>query len=90
MNLIFTDLIKESSHIALKLRLGKNVEAGLEIVSLLEKIVKISSTTTPEVQQQVKFVMSQILKCQERHDWIGLADYLQYELAHLLNQFEIK
>lgn len=83
-----TMLINEANAIALKLRLGKNVEAGLDIVSLLEKVVKISATTSHELQQQVKFIITQILHCQESQDWLGLADYLQYELVYLLGNIK--
>lgn len=82
--------IVAANQTASKLRLGKNVEASLELVDLLDDVVSQLIGSAPELQQQIKYVISQILQCQERQDWLGLADYLQYELVHLLNQFRIK
>lgn len=74
---------KDANNLALKVRLGHNVEAGLMLVTYLEQLVAVYPKFPVEQQRQFQSILSAMLACQERQDWIGLADYLEYELQQL-------
>ncbi len=73
----------EGNALALQFRLGHNVEAGLMLVTYLEQLVTVYPKFPVEQQRQFQSILSAMLACQERQDWIGLADYLEYELQQL-------
>ncbi|MDD2840800.1 MAG: hypothetical protein PHD18_00100 [Tolumonas sp.] len=73
----------EANDLALKIRLGHNVEAGLMLVTYLEQLITVYPKFPVEQQRQFQSILSAMLACQERQDWIGLADYLEYELQQL-------
>ena len=83
MNTSILQWQKEANDLALKIRLGHNVEAGLMLVTYLEQLVAVYSQFPAEQQRQFQSILSAMLACQERQDWIGLADYLEYELQQL-------
>ncbi|HEN8712256.1 TPA: hypothetical protein U8203_002271 [Pseudomonas putida] len=62
------------------LRLGRDVEAGLRMLELFDAVV-------PRVDPRAgAVVMQAMLDAQQRQDWLALADYLEYELLHLIEQ----
>ncbi|MFJ4195812.1 MULTISPECIES: hypothetical protein [unclassified Pseudomonas] len=65
-------------------RLGRDVEAALEMVDVFEKAQRLMVGATAENQQGWMQVLTRILACQERQDWLGLADYMECELVDLL------
>lgn len=69
-------------------RLGRDVEAALTMVEVFERAQLRLSTASADVQQMWAQVLTQMLDCQERQDWLGLADYMQYELAELLESVQ--
>ena len=77
---------KDANNLALKVRLGHNVEAGLMLVTYLEQLVAVYPKFPVEQQRQFQSILSAMLICQERQDWIGLADYLEYELQQLFTE----
>ena len=77
---------KDANNLALKVRLGHNVEAGLMLVTYLEQLVAVYPKFPVEQQRQFQSILSAMLVCQERQDWIGLADYLEYELQQLFTE----
>jgi hypothetical protein len=83
MNFLIHQWQKEANDLALKIRLGHNVEAGLMLVTYLEQLVTVYPKFPVEQQRQFQSILSAMLACQERQDWIGLADYLEYELQQL-------
>lgn len=83
MNFLIHQWQKEANDLALKIRLGHNVEAGLMLVTYLEQLVAVYPKFPAEQQRQFQSIISAMLACQERQDWIGLADYLEYELQQL-------
>ncbi|MCP2006019.1 hypothetical protein M976_01936 [Buttiauxella ferragutiae ATCC 51602] len=66
-------------------RLGLALDAALELPPLMKSLVPLLPALPPATQQQLPQIMSAILACQEREDWLGLADWLEYELLHLLS-----
>ena len=89
MNTSILQWQKEGNDLALKIRLGHNVEAGLMLVTYLEQLVAVYSQFPAEQQRQFQSILSAMLACQERQDWIGLADYLEYELQQLFTELNI-
>ena len=62
-------------------RLGRDVEAALTMVDVFEQAQQCLASASVEAWAQV---LMQMLDCQERQDWLGLADYMEYELVELL------
>lgn len=68
---------------AQQFRLGKEAEASKRLrtcIDLLESELKKLKDTSA-----ISNIMPLMLAAQERQDWLGLADYLEYELAYILN-----
>ncbi|MEJ5058241.1 MULTISPECIES: hypothetical protein [unclassified Pseudomonas] len=65
-------------------RLGRDVEAALSMVDVFEEAYTLVLSAPQDVQQSWTGVLTQMLACQERQDWLGLADFLEYELVELL------
>ena len=65
-------------------RLGRDVEAALTMVDVFEQAHQSLSSASVDIQQAWAQVLMQMLDCQERQDWLGLADYMEYELFELL------
>ncbi len=65
-------------------RLGRDVEAALTMVDVFEKTQQCLSSASVDVQQAWARVLGQMFECQERQDWLGLADYMEYEVLDLL------
>ncbi|EJM24526.1 MULTISPECIES: hypothetical protein [Pseudomonas] len=65
-------------------RLGRDVEAALAMVDVFE--VAQQSLLSAGAQKQLAWaqLLTQMLECQERQDWLGLADFMEYELIQLL------
>lgn len=64
-------------------RLGLHVESALQLPDLVEQALH---TIPSEQHRDVVAIVSALLACQERHDWLGLADWLEGELAILLSE----
>lgn len=65
-------------------RLGRDVEAALNMVDLFDEAQRLFAQMSQEVQQAWALMLRQMLACQERQDWLGLADFMEYELIELL------
>jgi hypothetical protein len=65
-------------------RLGRDVEAALDMVDVFEGAQHLLMSASPDIQQSWAQVLTQMLDCQERQDWLGLADFMEYELIRLL------
>ncbi len=65
-------------------RLGRDVEAALVMVDVFEGAQQALMSASTDIQQSWAGVLTQILECQERQDWLGLADFMEYELSELL------
>ncbi|MBV4475756.1 hypothetical protein N8H74_20510 [Pseudomonas sp. B2M1-30] len=67
-------------------RLGRDVEAALTMVEVFEGAQQWLVSASAEVRQSWAQVLTQMLDCQERQDWLGLADFMEYELIDLLER----
>lgn len=65
-------------------RLGRDVEAALTMVDVFEQAQLCLASAAEKVQLEWAQVLMQMLDSQERQDWLGLADYMEYELVELL------
>lgn len=65
-------------------RLGRDVEAALNMVDLFDEAQRLFARAPWDVQQAWALMLRQMLACQERQDWLGLADFMEYELIELL------
>lgn len=65
-------------------RLGRDVEAALVMVDVFGGAQQALMSASTDVQQAWATLLTQILECQERQDWLGLADFMEYELIELL------
>lgn len=65
-------------------RLGRNVEAAMDMVELFTSLMPRFAQGPEALQQQWLCLLQAMLDRQEAHDWLGLADYLEYELVELL------
>ncbi len=69
-------------------RLGRDVEAALTMVDLFDEAQQLLATVPQDVQLHWAQLLTQMLACQERQDWLGLADFMEYELIDLLQSVQ--
>ncbi|MGG2020937.1 hypothetical protein AB1J88_12970 [Pseudomonas sp. S8] len=67
-------------------RLGRDVEAALDMVEVFEGAQQLLMSAPATVQQDWALVLTQMLDRQERQDWLGLADWMEYELIEVLQK----
>lgn len=65
-------------------RLGRDVEAVGGMVELFEPIQLRVDSAPVSVQQEWAQLLGLMLACQETQNWLGLADYLEYEMLDWL------
>lgn len=70
-------------------RLGRDVEAALTMVDVFDEAQRLLSTAPRDIQLKWAQLLTQMLACQERQDWLGLADYMEYELVELLESVQL-
>jgi hypothetical protein len=76
--------IEECRQCAGLFRLGRDVEAALTMVDVFEGAQRLLLAAPADIQQDWALVLGQMLDCQARQDWLGLADFIEYELIELL------
>lgn len=79
-----TYCLKQCRDTAALFRLGRDVEAALSMVDVFENAQQCLASASAATQQQWAQVLVQMFECQERQDWLALADYMEYELVTLL------
>ena len=80
------ELKREALRIAHQLRLGQDVQAQLDMVVLAERLAGFADGEQGEGMAAWVGWINQATACQETQDWLGLADYLEYELLDLLDR----
>jgi len=65
-------------------RLGRDVEAALDMVEVFDAAQGVLEGASQESRQQWTQLLTCMLACQESQDWLGLADWMEYELVVLL------
>ena len=84
MSTPYTELHLRSQQAAEQFRLCHDIEASLALVDIVETMAALCVHLTALEQQRFAQLLKAILACQERQDWLGLADYLAWEWADLL------
>lgn len=67
-----------------ELRCGRHAEAAVSLQQLIPRFMDRMGSIPDELSGQFQAALATALAAQERGDWIGLADELQYKLAKLL------
>ncbi|PKQ75051.1 hypothetical protein AOX56_20220 [Aeromonas sobria] len=70
-------LITRIRALAHQFRLGQSLAASQTLPGLLQEALTAQGSLPPDL-------IASLLHSQERQDWLGLADYLEYELVHTL------
>lgn len=76
------NLQQECTSLAKRLRLGHSVESMLILPGLIEQVLVGLPLSR---HAQATRIVAAMLACQEHHDWLGLADWLESELIGLLD-----
>ncbi len=74
----------ELTALAHQFRLGLNMSACLRLPDVLLGLMPVVGSLSDTHGQKYEWIVGQILNCQMQHDWLGLADYLEYDLVELL------
>ena len=74
---MINSLITRITALAHQFRLGQSVAASQILPVLLQEVFTEQGSLPPDL-------IASLLYSQERQDWLGLADYLEYELVHIL------
>lgn len=85
MSNVYRALYQQSLDTARLFRLCHDIEGGLALVALLESVAARHGEFTAAQQVELARLIKAILACQERQDWLGIADYLEWELRQLLS-----
>ena len=80
----YAALRERSQQTAAQFQLCHDIEGALALVELVESMLALSASFTPAEQLEFARLVKAILACQERQDWLGLADYLAWEWADML------
>lgn len=78
-------IASQLTQLAQQFRLGMSLDAAMALPPLMKSLLPLLPSLSPTAQRQLPQIMSAILACQEREDWLGLADWLEYELRHMLS-----
>lgn len=84
-----TQCQQQAISVAHAFRVGSSVKAQQELVPLIDALIKHFPQHEPRPLQVLLHLVKSVRECQERNDWLGLADYLEYELQDLLTAADI-
>ncbi|MBC3362540.1 hypothetical protein [Pseudomonas sp. SWRI154] len=77
-------VIDDARECARLFRLGRDVEAGLAMVALIESTQPLVELMPGDVPASWNKLLALMLDDQQAQNWVSLADYLEYEWAQLL------
>ena len=76
-------VVEEARECAKLFRLGRDIEGALKMVEVIDRSLPLMDGASAERQAEWGRVLSDILACQERQDWLGVADWLEFEFVEL-------
>ncbi|WP_282371601.1 hypothetical protein [Pseudomonas sp. PS02290] len=76
-------VVEEARDCAKLFRLGRDIEGALKMVELIDRSLPLMDGVSAERQAEWGRVLSAILACQERQDWLGVADWLEVEFLEV-------
>lgn len=65
-------------------RLGRDIEAALEMVEVFDAAMPLLAERSEADRAYGMQLLARMFDCQQRHDWLALADDLQYEWVDFL------
>ena len=71
--------------LAHQFRLGHAVQSAQQLPDAMQSVLDVLPHFSLEVQSKIAVLVANILQSQQAQDWLGLADYLEYELIEVLN-----
>ncbi|ROM71345.1 hypothetical protein BK653_05545 [Pseudomonas brassicacearum] len=77
-------VVDDARECARLFRLGKDVEAGLAMVVLIESAQPLVELMPGDIASSWNMLLALMLGDQQTQNWISLADYLEYECVQLL------
>ena len=77
-------MIENLKRYAAIFRLGRPLEVTEDFIATLGLILPKVKEKEGAKLSEIQVMLNGILACQEREDWLGLADYIEYELIDLL------
>jgi hypothetical protein len=80
-----TQIVADAQHCASLFRLGRDIEAALKMVEVIDAAMPLFTSLPADEQVAWTRILTAILECQERQDWIGLADWLDVEFVDMCN-----
>lgn len=84
----YTDWIDDAQGIAAQFRLGMSVPAALTMVEFIGRLANGGGALPPLLASEFGQLVGKMLACQEAHDWLGLADYLDTEMVDWLKRLQ--
>ena len=77
-------VIVDARECARLFRLGRDVEAGLAMVAMIEAAQAFIELMPGDLQSSWSGLLALMFNDQQGQNWLSLADYLEYELVDLL------
>lgn len=65
-------------------RLGRDIEAALEMVEVFDAAMPLIAGRPAADRDYGTQLLEQMLACQQRQDWLALADYMEDEWVEFL------
>ena len=87
--MITTAVIQTLQTHALVFRLGRSLEVMEDFVATIGEILPYLVGKQDDGSPTIEVILSGILACQELEDWLGLADFIEYELISLLKSMPL-
>ncbi|MBY6185904.1 hypothetical protein KUV89_04590 [Marinobacter hydrocarbonoclasticus] len=81
-----TELIRELKRVGGLFRAGATFDANRQVAALMPEMVNQFSSLSAERLAQAQVLFPELLSCMERQDYVGLADYFEFELRELFSQ----
>lgn len=77
-------LVTAAQQCANLFRLGRDIEAALQMVELFDGAMPLMAERSAADQQYGTQLLERMLDCQQAQNWLALADYLEYEWVEFL------
>ena len=75
----------QATELALQFRSGSHTQAAMDLATMVAQLVQAFASQPAQYATELQNILQAVLNCQAQRDWLGLADYLEYELQDLLH-----
>jgi hypothetical protein len=80
--------IDDANSIAKAFRLGAYQQAGEPLANFVNRIALLPESTATTKMPELVQILNELLKCHKSCDWLGVADYLEFELVNWLRKLQ--